>query len=565
MAYDVVASCWIVLRDMGVAVNRANSNPDSEMLPQERVPSPIAMPLGISVLALTLGFLFVYPRQWTRGFLISDEAWYAGIARNLAEGRGFVTDALFPIFAGQVDALPMQEPIKQIGYPLVVAIISKLTGLGDQVFILVSLFGFALAATATWMATSEIVRDRRAATVITLATVGNPVIWSWWTAAYPESLFTALFLGALWSVLQDSFRARFTAGVLIAASIYFKAYAVLYLPFLSGFVLFFGGKNRIRDATGFVGGVVATIVLATVLLPINSSELGTTVTFAGTIFLYEIKGTGSVASQLHDVYPVNPFAYILVHPLEYLEKVARMVIRTKQIMEPLGGPAIGSIMVPLLLFMSLAVSSDLLGQIRGKKPQGGEGVFQGRLDVRLLIAGLLAVSFAFFWAGNFKSRYFAHLLPLMLAGAYVEFSRLFPQARTWARSAPRFLAVLAAGYFLVYPPAIGLWKSYRDPYAYLGRLSVVRSASYQEIGQTVTSNVPENGMVMTDMAHAINWYSRRPTVRFPMSEDEFSYLLEKFNVVALYEHPQGGRDWPEISEKFRLMEDRNGRFWLRRE
>ena len=537
--------------------------PNARLNSKESFSSRATPALGFSCLALTLGFLFVYPRQWTRGFLVSDEAWYAGIARNLAEGQGFVTDVLFPIFARDVESLPMQEAIKQIGYPLFVALVSRITGLSDQLFVAISLFGFALAAMTTWMVTSEIVQDRRAATVITLLTIGNPVIWGWWTAAYPEPLFTALFLGALWSVLQDSLKARFAAGALVATSIYFKAYAVVYLPFFGAFILFGAGRHRLRDTTGFVAGVVAITILAAALLPIDTSELEATGAFAGSLLLYEIRGTAA-ESWLYTVLPVNPFEYVLLHPYDYLEKVARMVMRTKQIVEALGGPAVGGVLFPLLLFVGLSVPLDLVHRLRGKKLPSHEWLCTARSNVCLLIAGLLAITFAFNWAGNFKSRYFAHLFPLMLALAYVEFDRLVPQARTWVRSLPRTVVILAVGYFLVYPPAIGLWKSYRDPNAYLGRLSVVRSASYQQIGETVTLHVPQEGIVMTDMAHAIDWYTRHPSVRFPASEDQFSYLVEKFNVVALYEHPQGGRDWPEIRQTFSLVDDRNGRLWLRR-
>ena len=44
-------------------------------------------------------------------------------------------------------------------------------------------------------------------------------------------------------------------------------------------------------------------------------------------------------------------------------------------------------------------------------------------------------------------------------------------------------------------------------------------------------------MVMSDMAHEISWYADRPTVFFPGSEHQLEYLLDKFDVRALYEHP----------------------------
>ena len=530
----------------------------------------IGWSLVFAFLALALGALFVYPRQWTRGFMINDEAWYAEPARNIAQGRGFSTETVYPMVARGVTSLPIDEPFKQVGYPLVVAWASRVTGtLNDRLFIVVALIGMAFTGMATWLVADALVRNRTVAGVITLATIGNPSFWSYWAAALPESLFTAFFLGGIYLLLCESAAACAGSGVLLVASMYFKGFSVLYLPLAVGFLLFAAREKRVRLLTSFVSGVVATLALAAVFLPTATRQLsGASGSYAGSMLLFETRGAyPAVEGPFYDISPLNPFTYIAGHPLDYAEKVARMVSRTKGVMGELGGPGFGNVLFLVLLFVALAVAQDLFSRVRnGWTPDEERGdIARTQLRSRLLLAGLLAVNFAFFWAGNFKARYFAHLFPLLLAAAVLEFERLVPRAKEGFRRTPGVIALVAVGYFLVYPPVAGLWGAYRDPYAFLGRMLPVRWVDYREVAKNVNANVPEHGMVMSDMAHEISWYTGRPTVFFPGNENQVTYLLDKFDVRALYLHPRVTRRWPVLLERFRLVDDRNGEFWVRRD
>jgi hypothetical protein len=524
--------------------------------------------LGFALLALALGSLFVYPRQWTRGFLINDEAWYAEPARSLAQGHGFVTETLYPVFARSVTSLPMGEPFKQIGYPFVAALAARVTGtLSDQLFVAIAVVGFSLVGMATWLVAQAMVKNRRMAAVITLATIGNPSFWSYWTAGLPESLFTALFLGGIYFALVESTAACAGAGVLLATAVYFKGFAVLYVPVVATFLAFSSTEGRARRLSAFAGAVVVTFALATVALPSGTRQLAdASGDYAGSMLLWETRGAyPAVEGPLYDISPVHPFAYIAKHPLDFAEKFARMVSRTKDVMGELGGPAFGGVLFPLLLFVGVAGAQDIGGiRRRGQAgPTDGADALESR-RLRLMVAGLLIVNFGFFWATNFKARYFAHLFPLMLAAAVLELRRVVPQSSDWLRNTPRLIVFLAVGYFLVYPPTVGLWSAYRDPNAYLGRMLAVRWADYRRVASNVRAHVPEHGMVMSDMAHEISWYTGHPTVFFPGSENQVEYLLDKFDVKAVYEHPRVLHDWAVLRDRFTLVDDRDGRLWVRR-
>jgi hypothetical protein len=523
--------------------------------------------LGFALLALVLGALFVYPRQWTRGFLINDEAWYAEPARSLAQGHGFVTETLYPAFARAVTSLPMDEPFKQIGYPLVASLAARLTGtLSDRLFVAIALIGFSLTGMATWLVTHAMVKNRLVAAVITLATIGNPSFWSYWTAALPESLFTALFLGGIYLLLDESTAACAGAGVLLTTAVYFKGFAVLYVPVAAAFLLF-ARERRVR-LVAFAAAVVVTFTLGTILLPTGTRQLeAASGDLAGGMLLWETPGAYPTAEgSLYDISPIEPFTYIAKHPFDFAEKFARMVSRTKEVMGELGGPAFGGVLFPLLLFAGLSIAYNPRSQLRRGQPDAE----QDQLSVearrlRFLLAGLVAVNFAFFWATNFKARYFAHLFPLILVAAALEFDRVVPQARDWWRNTPRLLVLFAIGYFLVYPPIVGLWSAYRDPNAYLGRMLAVRWVDYRQVAENVRAHVPEQGMVMSDMAHEISWYTGRPTVFFPGNENQFDYLLNRYDVKVIYEHPRVIHNWAALRDRFTLIDDRNGRLWVRRD
>ena len=524
--------------------------------------------LTFSLVALLLGLAFAYPRQLTRGFLINDEAWYAEPARNIAHGEGFVTDTLYPMFAAEVDSLPMGEPFKQIGFPFVAALVGQVAGFSDQLFVLIALVGFCLTGLTTWLVALRLLRHPRAAAGVTLATIGNPVLWSWWTAALPESLFTAIFLAGIWLLLHDSLWTRGGAGAALALSVYFKGFAVLAFPLALGY-LWLGEASwraRLRPCAAFVAGAGLGVALMTAVTPSGTAQIsGSSDRYAGSMLLYETRGAyPQHEGPFYDVTPLDPLTYVFENPLDYAEKVARMVSRTKAIVESLGGPAFGGVLLPMLLLVTLSVGFSVVTSLTRRPVSARDGTAQdtNQLPVRLLLVGLIAVHFLFFWAGNFKERYFAHLFPLMLAAAVLEFERL--HSWTWRRGS-WVVASVAVGYFLVMPPAIGLWRAYRQPNAYLGRMLAGRWADYQEVAATVTANVSEDGMVMSDMAHEISWYADRQTVFFPGAADQFDYLVDKFDVRALYEHPQGPRSWPVIHERFELVDERNGRFWLRRE
>ena len=85
-----------------------------------------AAPLAVVLLALVAASLFAYPRQWTRGFLLNEEFYFATLARNVADGDGYVTYAIDPFVADEVEGFPVAELTRPPGYAVVYAAVLAL-------------------------------------------------------------------------------------------------------------------------------------------------------------------------------------------------------------------------------------------------------------------------------------------------------------------------------------------------------------------------------------------------------------------------------------------------------
>ena len=109
-----------------------------------------------------------------------------------------------------------------------------------------------------------------------------------------------------------------------------------------------------------------------------------------------------------------------------------------------------------------------------------------------------------------------------------------------------------------------MWDAHRQPMKYIGSLLAVRFLDYERMATNVDALLPDDPVIVSDMAHEIAWLTGSRAIVFPNREEDLAYLVEKFDVDALYEHPQFPRDWPFIQREFVLADDSNGVLWVRR-
>ena len=149
--------------------------------------------------AFLVAFVFVYPRQWTRGLLINDEIWFASLARHLSSGNGFVSNTLYPMLALPTQEFPVSEPFKQVAYPLFSAAAWSVTGVGHRPMILIALLAFVALIGATYLVAKEALESRSLGAVIAALVVCNPTLLALYNRSHARATVCLLIRGADWA------------------------------------------------------------------------------------------------------------------------------------------------------------------------------------------------------------------------------------------------------------------------------------------------------------------------------------------------------------------------------
>ena len=583
-----------------------------------------------AVVVLSCVFLLVaaYPRQWTLGLLINDEYWHAQLARNLYEGRGYVSNVLYPLQAPSVDAFPVPEPMKQPGFELLTALAWLVTGESIRAMLSVALVGMAVFAGAIYLLARRLGWGNGPALFAVGATVLHPVMAQYGVQALPESLYFACFTLTVLLVLRGGTADIVAAGALNAALMLIKGHGLIYVPLFAAFLWLRGAGSslpkhgasvpkggaslpnvgssvpkggspppkggaslpkagsslpnegapvprgetagarllarirpspaKLRAAGSYVLATFVTLLLAWLLLP------------GGSVQLFEASGTyshgllievGRITSDVPylSVEPPAAWSYIAEHPGEYLGKVARMVRRTKIMIDALSGPAMAGVLFPALLLSCLLLVADAVAPGKLLPPTR-----EAEAEPYLLFAAIIGWTLLAFWPVYLSARFIAHTLPLMLLICMYTGTRLGHLVHG-VRPALRKTALAATiVYFVAYPAAVTLWDSYRDPMRLIGSLIAVRHLDYTRMAGNVETLLPDDPVIVSDMPHEIVWLTESRAIAFPNTEEDLAYLVARYDVDALYEHPLFPRDWPLIREQFALVDNRDGALWVRR-
>jgi hypothetical protein len=513
-----------------------------------------------------------YPRQWSLGLLINDEYWHAQLARNLFEGKGYVSNVMYPLQATTVESLPVPEPMKQAGFQLLTALAWLLTGESVRAMLMVAILGMAAFAASVFALSRHLGWSRNVSLFAVGATVLHPIMAQYGVQALPESLYFAFFTFTLLAILRGSTRDIIAAGALNAALMLIKGHGLIYVPLFAAFLWVrhadtIGAALRptiakIRLAGIYVGMVFATLLVANWVLP------------AGSIQLFNASGTyshgllievGRVTSDVPylSVDPPSAWSYIAEHPDEYLGKVARMIRRTKLMVNALSGPALAGLLFPALILSCLLLVANVFRPGRFL-PDDAHGAYAGGARPYLLFVAVIGWSLLVFWPIYLSARFIAHTLPLMLLICLYVGTRLAALTKAPPAGLRKVAVAAALVYLVAYPAATTLWESYRTPMKRIGSLLAVRYVDYAGMADIVESTVATDAVIVSDMAHEIAWLAGNRGIIFPNTEGDLEYLISRFDVEALYEHPLFARDWPLIRENFVLADDSQGLLWVRR-
>jgi len=535
--------------------------------------APVADRRNLLLLALATALFLViagYPRQWSMGLLINDEFWYAHLTRSLYHGDGYVSYAMYPLQAAQVDTFPVPEAMKQPGYQLLAAAIWLFTGESIRAMLFLSLAGLVGFAAAVYLLARHLGWGSALSLFVAATTVAPPVIAQYGVQALPESLYFACFILTVLLVLRGRLPDLAAAGALNAILMLIKGHGLIYIPVFAAFVWLRGASSfgaavrpdtaKLRAVGVYAAGVVGTLLIGALVLPTGSVQL---VGAGGTYSQAMLAEVGRAPSEVayFSVDPPPAWDYLMQHPGQYIAKVARMVRRTKLMVDAMSGPAWGGVLFPAFLLSALLLVAGVVAPrkfLLGSEDRSGAEPY-------LLFAGLIGWTLLFFWPIYLTARFIMHTFPLMVLVCLYIGARMAESRPPMRPTLRRGLVLFAVGYFVAYPMVATVWDSYRQPMKYIGTQLAVRLADYNEMAENIETLLPADAVIISDMAHEITWLTGSRTIKFPLTEADLDYLLDKFEVDAIYEHPRFRREWATIRENFSLVDESNGTLWVRRD
>lgn len=533
---------------------------------------------GVIVFAVLVAVIFVYPRQWTRGFIVNDEMYFATLARNIAEGRGYVTLAIDPFIADEVEGFPVAELTRPPGFAVFYAAVMKLgpsdltAGLG------LSIFWLAVTMLALFRLSDRIFASTRTSLLICGLYLATSTTLVHATMASPEMQFDALFLLMCWALVSLTPARCLAAGIFLHLCVATKMLGAPYLLLVPGYVLWATGiesqRDRsdaprrlwsaawlpaidVRNAAGhlaplMLGAVASWLVITNVANVPGAAQAQTTKRYAYN-FLMETTDFPTVGAAWAMIEPPTPLSYFSEHPGELVKRTAKLMSRTPTVLNEVGAtPFRGSLAALLLVVFALAFTV---------------GWPQPDPDIRRYLwfcAATFVVTLPAVWSYLVRVRYFFQLYPLMLIMIAAQAVRLKESWGGWKPAARRAVLVAALIALIGYPLALTLRQAYRDPYAFVGRGQAVRVLDYEVLGDDVRRHVPAGAVVVTDFAYEIPWLTGNPTI-FPAIDDaESRWLIDRFDVQAValrtYSEP---RLESQLAD-FELRVERPGyRIWVR--
>ena len=521
----------------------------------------------VALATLVLGSLFAYPRNWSQGYMGTDEFWHALPARHIYQGDGYVTSALLPMIANSVEEWPVPEPLKQSGLSLATAAVWSITGVGIKPVIAMVLIFYAIAAGLAAVLAARVLVSKTAGLVVGLLVICNPMMLAYNTAPVPQAMIFAGFMAITLLLLNPTMRRVILAGLVTAAVMILKGYIVIYLPIVCAYLYFAMPRRRLAAPAAYVAAFVGTLLIAQVVLPAGSVRLFDSGGNYALSFLHEWYYRGG-DTPWHDLHPPNPWRIVAERPLEFAGFYARQASRSKRVLDTLAGPAVGGVFFPLLLlalglFAVNAVSSrrllPLVEDSQAPRHLANDVLWQ------LWFGGSIVTTLVFFWSISTKMMYFVHLYPMMLMLVAALLWRLAPLCGHIPDRLSRILVLAMLGYGLAYPAAYALRRTYVDRFAFLGTSLTVRLLDFGEMSKTLARYVPADEVVMADMPSEVAWFNGNRTVGTPLDDGQFRTLVQRFDVKALYERPGSKRVWPYMQDEFVLVDEANGRLWIRRD
>ena len=437
-----------------------------------------------------------------------DGARLLNLARAIRSGEGFVTPEAFPAWIAPA-RLPMPERLKEPGYPLAVALLSRFTRDEFSAGQCVSLLAGLALPFVTWALVRALAADAAAATLAGLFAAASPILILQSVYVMAESLFALTLMLAF--LLAERVRARrggagaaAAAGAMLGIAFLVRAQAAVAAPAL----LLWLWPSRERGSRPLAFAALAALLVVAPYAVRNLARFGAP-------FPVESRLVGLLAYMDPLALTTSPdpppafTAWALRHPVEVLGHAAASAWR-------MAAHSVPDFVLGSRLWL-LPLAFGLLGMVRRARAWGPPMLYA-------LLTLLLVLPI------NWPDRYLASVAPLFAAAAALgmtaAFERLESRGAIGRAATVALLGVLLAGFAL---QARRTREGVPDTF----HPEIEAARAY---GPWMRQRLEPGEAIMVETTSYWAWYSGRPAAHLVIAEESrVRSVLERLRVrwVAL--------------------------------
>jgi len=462
---------------------------------------PIFVVTAISALVVILyGHLF-FP-----GFYgLSDACDYADLARNIAEGKGFVNHNIYPLslcfpFLRQ---LPQPTPLWPPGYPVILAGAFKLFSPTDVTVLWLNTIFLLLTVPLVYVLGSHFY-NRRIASLAALFFGASQFVLYLLIIANSEIVATFLFTVFLLLLLKGRRALSYLVAGLLLGILLLTRYPLIFI--LPAMFIYLKKEGRFE----FKRFIWLLIIPFLIVLP----WLARNYLFFGSPF-FALQNYGEVSkatTAFPDYYytyrslePREFFSFIFSYPLFFLRKIAAGILMyIREVPEVLN----------LYLFLFFLLS--FFGLKKGHEKL---------VHFRILIVSLLLFYMLFHSVFGPYIRHLAFLLPGMMVFACANLVDLWSKLDMRA-SYKKFLFPLVILFLLVPTKTPERERYFLE--RKLDHLTVVRHC------EEIKDFLDQESLVASDVSDALGWYARSPAMWFPVDHKNFLAADSVIPIGSIY-------------------------------
>lgn len=459
--------------------------------------------------------------------LTCDSRRYAGIARNIVKGKGFVEVEPWPIrFAYDIEPPFYVNRIPPV-HPFMIAWLFYLFGISEEIVAYSSGIFFCLTVPLVYLF-AESLFNKKVALMSAIFFVFDGTVLKYSISGLIEPTFTFFLLLSLYLLYKSvSYKQYLFSGAVFALSYLIRPEASIYFLLVLGYIWFGSDRkkhnNMLIFSVGFLTSIIPYLIWKYIRFGNPFFELNTFLLLRNTS---TFPGDTIMRSLLADI---SPISFMLTHPQVFLGKLCSGINELYSSIFRLTNPYIMALFV-----------------VGVYKVINWENSRQERLRRLLYVLFLVQIIFTSLTSADQGTRFLTPFLPLIiifsLEMVFSFLERKFKNKSFLLASAPLI------SLFVLFPTLYyGLYRG--------GTCETVSSSALPTIIKMVKENTGEDDIIVSSNSNEVAWFGERQSVALPISINTLKAINDNgthIDAVLLttlfssYYHLPGDREWNEV-------------------